>query len=333
MKSFIETVTPSRDATCTTMTLHAAPRIVAFPASVELAASASQSCVERLGTTYASSNTAGTLLIRFDRSADRPTSQTRPPDRPPTVTVKPPWIAAESPETRTPSRTMNSPTKNRMMLQSTFAIRVLAVVFAKNGRKNRTNDPPARATRGSHAGVGDAKNVAATPTVTASVTTRPVRWSGTIAVGAVRANGAARSFRNASQTRPIATARHATVTGRRYAVNLKNGIPDWIAMNAFCGLPTSVAALPTFAAIATATRYGSGFTRRARVLRMTTGVTRSAIVSFKTMADKAAVATMSQARSEAWVFARSAIRDETRSKNPQTSRPDTRSTMPMRRTT
>src|SRR5438128_1944739 len=78
MKSFIETVTPSRDATCTTMTLHAAPRIVAFPASVELAASPSQSCVEPLGTTSASSNTAGTLLIRFERGADRPTNQTRP---------------------------------------------------------------------------------------------------------------------------------------------------------------------------------------------------------------------------------------------------------------
>src|SRR2546425_6042687 len=53
-KSFIDTVTPSRDATCTTMTLHAAPRIVALSASVELAASPSQSCVEPRGTTVAS---------------------------------------------------------------------------------------------------------------------------------------------------------------------------------------------------------------------------------------------------------------------------------------
>src|SRR5881296_2475407 len=227
---------------------------------------------------------------------------------------------------------MNSPTKNRMMLQSTFAIRVRAVVFAKNGRKNRTNDPPAKATRGSHAGVGDAKNAAATPTVTASVTTSPDRWSRTGSLGAVRVSGAARSLRNASQTRPIATARHATVTGRRYAVKVRKGIPDRMAMNAFCGLPTSVATLPTFAAIATATRYGRGFTRRARVLRTTTGVTRSAIVSFKTMADSAAVATMSHARSEAWVFARLAIREDTRSKNPQTSSPETRSIMPTRST-
>src|SRR5947209_14856805 len=96
-----------------------------------------------------------------------------------------------------------------------------------------------------------------------------------------RVNGTARSFRNASQTRPIATARQAIVTGRRYAVKVRNGIPDWMAMNAFWGLPTSVATLPTFAAIATATRYGTGVTRNARVLRITTGVTSSAIVSFK----------------------------------------------------
>src|SRR2546426_750542 len=44
-------------------------------------------------------------------------------------------------------------------------------------------------------------------------------------------------------------------------------------MNAFWGVPTSVATLPTVAAIATATRYGSGFTRKARVPRITTGVT------------------------------------------------------------
>src|SRR2546427_10123423 len=93
-----------------------------------------------------------------------------------------------------------------------------------------------------------------------------------------RVNGTARSFRNASQTRPIATARQAIVTGRRYAVKVRNGIPDWMAMNAFWGLPTSVATLPTFAAIATATRCGTGFTRKARVLRTTTGGTRRAIV-------------------------------------------------------
>src|SRR3989454_5644890 len=174
-KSRIDPVPPSRDATCTTLTLHAAPRIVAFPARVELVARPSQSCVEPRGTTVASKRTAGTLLIRFDSSAERPTSQTRPPDWPPTVDVKPPWIAAESPETRTPSSTMKRPTKNRMMLQSTFAIRVRAVVFAKNGREKRTKEPPARATNGSQTGVADAKNAAATPTVTPSVTPRPVR--------------------------------------------------------------------------------------------------------------------------------------------------------------
>src|SRR5213594_2635580 len=137
-----------------------------------------------------------------------------------------------------------------------------------------------------------------------------------------RVDGTTRSFRDESQTRPIATARQAIVTERRYAVKVRNGIPDWMAMNAFWGLPTSVATLPTFAAIATATRYGTGFTRNARVLRITTGVTSSAIVSFNTMADNAAVATMSHVRNETWLFARTAIRDETRSKNPHAASPE-----------
>src|SRR5207244_10685182 len=107
----------------------------------------------------------------------RPTTQASPPHHRPTVDVNPPWIRAESPETRTPSRTIKRPTKKRMMLQSTFAIRARAVVFAKKGRKNRTNEPPARATNGNQTGVGDAKNAAATPTVTPSATARPLRTS------------------------------------------------------------------------------------------------------------------------------------------------------------
>ena len=86
-KSFIVTETPSREATCTTITLHAAPKIVALPAKVELAASASQSWVEPCGTTSARSKTAGTLLIRFERREDRPTSQASPPACPPSADV------------------------------------------------------------------------------------------------------------------------------------------------------------------------------------------------------------------------------------------------------
>ena len=217
-----------------------------------------------------------------------------------------------------------------MMLQSTFAIRLRGVTFETNGRKKRTNDPPASAMSGSHSGVEDAKNATATARVTASVKTIPLRWRGAAGIETAGVRGAARSFRNANQTRPIATARQATVTGRRYAVKVRNGIPDRIPMNAFCGLPTSVATLPTFAEIATATRYGIGFTRKARALRTTTGVTSNAIVSFRTTADSAAVVTMSQTRKEVCVFARAAIRDETRSKNPQASSPDTRTIMPTR---
>src|SRR3989442_13694742 len=127
---------------------------------------------------------------------------------------------------------MNRPTKKRMMLQSTFAIRVLAVVFAKNGKRNSTNDPPASATRGSHAGVGEAKNATATPTVTPSVTTRPVRGSRTGSTEEMGVRGTAGAFRNASQTGPIAATRHGMVTGSREAVEGGDGMPGRIGRNA-----------------------------------------------------------------------------------------------------
>src|SRR5207244_4671433 len=174
-KSRIDTLTPSRDATCTTISLHAAPRIVAFPARVELAARASHSCVEPRGTTSAKRSTAGTLLIRFDRRAERPTSHASPPERPPRADVKPSWIAPLRPDARTPPRTTNRPMKNRMMPQSTFAIRARGVTVAKNGRKNKTNAPPERATRGSQSGVAEARNATDTAIVTPKVRAKPLR--------------------------------------------------------------------------------------------------------------------------------------------------------------
>jgi len=110
----------------------------------------------------------------------------------------------------------------------------------------------------------------------------------------------------------------------------RKGIPDRIAMYAFWGFPTSVARLPTFTAIARATRWGTGFTRRARALRTTTGVTRRAIVSFRTRAERTAVTTMRPARRLAWSRERRATRAATRSKKPHASRPETRIIIPMR---
>src|SRR5207237_8547702 len=72
-KSFIVTETPSREATCTTITLHAAPKIVALPAKAELAPSASPRWGEACGTTSARSKTAGTLTVTFERSEGRST--------------------------------------------------------------------------------------------------------------------------------------------------------------------------------------------------------------------------------------------------------------------
>src|SRR5438445_730752 len=56
----------------------------------------------------------------------------------------------------------------------------------------------------------------------------------------------------------------------------------------------------------------------------------NAIVSFRTNAESPAVTTMSQTRNETWLFARDAMREETRSKKPHTSRPETRTIMPIR---
>src|SRR5437762_14103060 len=142
------------------------------------------------GTTSARRSTAGTLLMRFDRRDDSPTSQTSPPERPPKAVVNPPWIAAESPDARTPPSTTKRPMKKRMMLQSTLAIRARAVEFVRNGRKNRTKEPPARAMRGSQSGVPEARNAPDTATVTPRVKPRPLRWRWTVGIDVTATSGA-----------------------------------------------------------------------------------------------------------------------------------------------
>src|SRR2546428_13887921 len=94
-----------------------------------------------------------------------------------------------------------------MMLQSTFAIRLRGVAFETNGRKKRTNDPPARAIRGSQAGLDDAKNATATARVTASVKAIPVRWRGAVGTKTAGVRGGARAFRKPDPTRPMQNAR------------------------------------------------------------------------------------------------------------------------------
>ena len=101
------------------------------------------------------------------------------------------------------------------MLQSTFAIRARAVEFVRNGRKNRTKEPPARAMRGSQSGVPEARNAPDTATVTPRVKPRPLRWRGTAGIDVTATSGAARSFRKTNQTSPIETARHTIVMGSR----------------------------------------------------------------------------------------------------------------------
>ena len=108
-----ETSTPILFPVSTTMTLAAAPRIVAFPASVELVTNANQRLLLPMPATKGESNmTAGTLLIRLERMAQNPVS--------PGMLVSPKqlldWnafiISARRPEVSTPLSTTKRPTKN-----------------------------------------------------------------------------------------------------------------------------------------------------------------------------------------------------------------------------
>src|SRR5205807_8980466 len=107
------------------------------------------------------------------------------------------------------------PMKKRMMLQSTFAISALAADVLRYGRENSTQEPPARARRGSQSGVPEGRNAPDTANVTPRVKPRPLRRRGTTGIEVTATSGAARSFRKTSQTRPIETARHTIVMGRR----------------------------------------------------------------------------------------------------------------------
>ena len=53
----------------------------------------------------------------------------------------------------------------------------------------------------------------------------------------------------------------------------------------FCGLPVMVAALPIFDAVATASRYGTGFRRNVSVISRTSGVSTRHIVSLTKKAE------------------------------------------------
>src|SRR2546427_393466 len=64
-------------------------RTAAFPGGPGRGGGAGHSGGERGGTTAAKRSRAGPLLIGSDRGAERPTSHTSPPERPPRADVKP----------------------------------------------------------------------------------------------------------------------------------------------------------------------------------------------------------------------------------------------------
>jgi hypothetical protein len=70
----------------------------------------------------------------------------------------------------------------------------------------------------------------------------------------------------------------------------------------FCGLPVIVAALPTFEAIATASRYGTGLRRSERVTSITIGVITRHTASLTRNAEKAAavIATVASRMKGEW---------------------------------
>ena len=274
------------------------------------------------------------LLTAFGRKAMlRAVVVPPPPVLPPLTKVNVSWIAPRTPERSTPAITTNRPMKNRRIDQSTDPMRARPLAFRfTTGRPKRTMLPPTSAMAGSQVGALR-KNAATDPRRTARVNASPGRWSlGTSSSGGRVRIGAARRRRKAKATPTIAIARQAAVIGAMMAAYSTNGILLWIPMYAFCGFPISVATLPTFTAIPSPTRNGTGSSPIARHACTTIGVISRAIASFRTRALRTAAATMRPARSSVWVRARCATRCDTASKNPHASRPATRSIIPRRRT-
>jgi len=78
----------------------------------------------------------------------------------------------------------------------------------------------------------------------------------------------------------------ARETGIRLIEKSTKEIPEKIPISIFCGLPTMVAAEPTFADVANPITYGIGFRFKAITISKTIGVNISTIVSFKNKPDK-----------------------------------------------
>ncbi len=85
-----------------------------------------------------------------------------------------------------------------------------------------------------------------------------------------------------------------------------------------------------FAAMASATRNGTGLDFRSLQVLMMMGVNSSTTVSLRTSADRVPVTTIVRTRNLNWFFEYLIILRETHSKNPHSSRPATSIIMPTR---
>jgi hypothetical protein len=88
----------------------------------------------------------------------------------------------------------------------------------------------------------------------------------------------------------------------------------------FCGLPTTVATEPTLAAVASATRNGTGGSDAAAASSTTSGVIASTMVSLRKTAESSPDAATTRASSWRGVRAEAATRCATSPKNPPSRR-------------
>ena len=88
----------------------------------------------------------------------------------------------------------------------------------------------------------------------------------------------------------------------------------------FWGLPVSVATLPTLAAVARATRYGTGGNASRRVIPTTSGASTRQTTSFTKSAERPPATTMTAASRLRGVLAFRMVHSVTRLKNPESRR-------------
>src|SRR5712664_3797154 len=97
-------------------------------------------------------------------------------------------------------------------------------------------------------------------------------------------------------------------------------MPEKLPTSMFCGLPVSVATLPTFAAVARAIRYGTGGRWSRRVTASTRGASTRQTTSFTKKAESTPAAPVTAPSRASGVRALRIVHAMTRPKNPERRR-------------